>query len=127
MGDVRFGIKLVRRDATRRDGPHLASLRQDLAGVDDKGERLHLQGFVNGRHLLLQADGKVLRPRTVGALTRRRVRPVLCGGGGGEKAGLVPWPGAGRCTSRLHPGTSSRAAPLYSPATTRQRVTVHRV
>ena len=31
--------------------------------------------------------------------------------------GVVPWPGGGRCTSHYNPGTSSLAAPLYSPAT----------
>lgn len=39
---------------------YLASLRQYFTGINDEGQGLHLQRFVDGQHLLLQVDGKVL-------------------------------------------------------------------
>lgn len=52
---------------------YLTSLSEDFTGINDEGQRLHLKRFVDGRHFVLQVDGKVLheRPDSETALTYR--------------------------------------------------------
>lgn len=45
----------------RGGGGYLPSLSEDFTGVNDEGQRLHLQSFIDGRHFVLQVDGEVLQ------------------------------------------------------------------